>query len=43
MNTTQQLEKTFEDYQNAKNGFEHRKNWQSKIRELSKGKKIEDL
>lgn len=40
MNTPEQIQQTLEDYQMAKNGFENRKTWTSKIRELSKGKKF---
>lgn len=35
MNTQQQIEQTFEDYQQAKNGFENVKSWASGIRKLA--------
>jgi len=35
MCTEQELHKTFEDYEDAKNGFEPRRNWRSKIRYMS--------
>ena len=38
MNTQEQIEQTFEDYQESKNGFENRGKWSSKIRHMSKGK-----
>lgn len=43
MNTQEQIQETFEDYEECKNGFENRKKWSSKIRAMSKGKRFEDL
>lgn len=40
MNTQEQIEQTFEDYQESKNGFENRSKWSSKIRHMSKGKRF---
>lgn len=43
MNTNEQIRKTFMDYQGATNGFEGSDKWKSKIRQLSKGKSVEEL
>lgn len=43
MNTEEQIQKTFDDYQLCRNGFENRKKWSSKIRYMSQGKKVKDL
>lgn len=43
MNTEAEIEKTFDDYEKCKNGFENRGKWVSKIREMSKGKKFSEL
>ena len=43
MNTKQQLQQAFNDYQNGVNGFENADSWESKIKGLMEGKKIDDL
>lgn len=43
MNTNTQIQQTFIDYQTGKNGFEGADQWESKIQELSKGLKPEEL
>lgn len=39
MNTNEQIQKTFQDYHSAKNGFENANSWESKIQHLSEGAK----
>lgn len=41
MTNKQEIYQAFEDYQGAKNGFEGREHWESKIQYLAEGKKIE--
>ena len=43
MNTQEQIQQAFYDYQGGKNGFEGAHNWESKIKELAHGKKFEEL
>lgn len=43
MNTQQELQKAFYDYQNGINGFENAHTWDSKIKQMMNGKKFEDL
>lgn len=43
MNTQQEIQQAFRDYQQAANGFEGAHEWESKIKELSKGRKYEEL
>lgn len=43
MNTQQELQQAFSDYQNGVNGFEGAAEWESKIKHLMDGKKYEEL
>ena len=43
MNTKEELYKTFQDYQNATNGFEGADKWESKVKKMMQGEKYEDL
>lgn len=43
MNTQKEIQQAFHDYQLAKNGFEGAHEWESKIKELSHGRKYEEL
>jgi quercetin 2,3-dioxygenase len=43
MNTQEELQQAFYDYQHGINGFEHAQEWESKIKNLMKGKKFEEL
>jgi hypothetical protein len=40
MNTQQQLQDAFKDYQTGTNGFENANEWESKIKDLRNGKKL---
>ena len=43
MNTQEEIQQTFKDYQMGKNGFENAQQWESKIKLLAKGAKYEEL
>ena len=43
MNTPEELDTAFDDYENGKNGFEEAVGWSSKIKEMMNGKKLEEL
>jgi hypothetical protein len=43
LNTKEQIYQAFDDYQGQKNGFEGSHSWESKIKDLAEGKKIEEL
>lgn len=43
MNTQQELQQAFYDYQNGVNGFENAHTWDSKIKQMMNGKKFEEL
>ena len=43
MNTKEELQQAFADYQKGQNGFEGADKWESKIKQLMNGKKIEEI
>ena len=43
MNNAEELDQAFDDFEKGKNGFEGADKWSSKIKELIKGKKLEEL
>jgi hypothetical protein len=43
MNNAEQIQKAFHDYQSGTNGFEGAAEWESKIKDLMEGKKLEEL
>ena len=43
MNTPEQVQEAFKDYETRSNGFEDGKNWESKIKKMRDGVKYEDL
>ena len=43
MNTPEQVDEAFKDYETRSNGFEDGKHWESKIKKMRDGVKYEDL